>query len=245
MASRKAAKRKRMAGILLSAILCAILYEAGLSYVRPAVEAMPQLIHRQTMDYVPYDRISPWFFKALIATEDRRYYVEGGLDWIGIARSLWVDLRTGALVEGGSTITQQLVRDVLLTEQKTFLRKCKEMLIATEAARVFTKEQILEMYANEVYYGNQAYGIAAASRTYFQKEPARLTIAQAALLAGIVQAPSLLDPIAHPANAKARRAIVIENLVETGQIPPEEADALNKEPLLPRNTATRNVSIYE
>jgi penicillin-binding protein 1A len=172
---------------------------------------------RNRQPVAPED-MSVWVRKATIAIEDRRFFDHGGLDLEGIARAAVRDLREGAIVEGGSTITQQLVRDLYISQERTVQRKLKEACLATKLDRAWTKHRILTTYLNRVYYGNQAYGIEAAARTYFSKPARDLTLAQSALLAGLTQAPSTYSPFIAPARAVARRNEVLAAMYDTGVI---------------------------
>ena len=146
--------------------------------------------------------------KATVAIEDQRFYEHGGVDYEGIARAAWKDLSAGQVVQGGSTITQQLVRNLYISKERTFKRKIKEACLAIKLSRRWSKDWILGQYMNQVYYGNHAYGIEAASQTYFSKRARNLTLSQSALLAGLPQAPSVYDPLHRPARRPraARRA---------------------------------------
>lgn len=159
-----------------------------------------------------------WVRKATIAVEDRRFFEHGGLDFEGIARAAVADVRAGRIVEGGSTITQQLVRDLYISQERTVQRKLKEACLATKLDRAWTKHRILTTYLNRVYYGNQAYGIEAASRTYFSKSARELTLSESALLVGLTQAPSVYNPVVAPTRAVARRTEVLRAMLETGVI---------------------------
>ena len=165
--------------------------------------------------------MSPWIRRATIAIEDRRFFEHGGVDLEGIARAAVKNLEAGAIVEGGSTITQQLVRNLYISREQTVQRKVKEACLATKLDRAWSKERILTTYLNQVYYGNHAYGIEAAAQTYFSKGAEDLGLREAALLAGLTQAPSVYDPIISPARAIARRQEVFRALLETGTITPE------------------------
>ena len=156
--------------------------------------------------------------KAVIATEDRRFYQHGGVDWEGIIRAAWRDVNKGKVVEGGSTITQQLVRNLYISRERTFERKIKEVCLAIKLSQQWSKDRILAAWMNQVYFGNHAYGVEAAAQTYFSKHARDLTLMQAALLAGLPQAPSLYDPILYPQAALARRADVLEALYDNGDI---------------------------
>jgi penicillin-binding protein 1A len=167
---------------------------------------------------VAADEMSIWMRKATIAVEDRRFFDHGGVDIEGIARAAVTDLRAGEIVEGGSTITQQLVRNLYISNERTVQRKLKEACLATKLDRAWTKHRILTTYLNQVYYGNQAYGIEAAAQTYFSKPAAKLTLSEAALLAGLTQAPSVHNPFTTPSRALARRAVVLRAMLDTGII---------------------------
>jgi len=162
--------------------------------------------------------MSIWVRKATIAVEDRRFFDHGGVDIEGIARAAVTDLRAGEIVEGGSTITQQLVRNLYISNERTVQRKLKEACLATKLDRAWTKHRILTTYLNQVYYGNQAYGIEAAAQTYFSKPAAKLTLSESALLAGLTQAPSVYNPFTTPPRALARRAVVLRAMLDTGVI---------------------------
>ena len=147
--------------------------------------------------YVTLDKISPALVAATIATEDKDYYNHPGYDLLAIIRAIWQNYTTGETVSGASTITQQLTRSILLTpaeaSQQTYLRKVREIILAAEVTRRYTKDQILELYLNQIYYGNLSYGIEAAAETYFETTADKLTLAQAAFLAGLPQSPAVYD----------------------------------------------------
>jgi penicillin-binding protein 1A len=162
--------------------------------------------------------MSPWLPKSTTAVEDRRFWEHGGVDYVGIARAAWKDLTAGKVVEGGSTITQQLVRNLYTGQQKTFTRKIKEACLAIKLASKWPKAKILNEYLNTVYYGNHAYGVEAASQTYFSKHASQLTLLQSALLAGLPQAPSVYDPFHNPQAALDRRDEVLRALLDNDDI---------------------------
>jgi len=147
--------------------------------------------------YVTLDKISPALVAATIATEDKDYYNHPGYDLLAIIRAIWQNYTTGETISGASTITQQLTRSILLTpaeaSQQTYLRKVREIILAAEVTRRYTKDQILELYLNQIYYGNLSYGIEAAAETYFGTSADKLTLAQAAFLAGLPQSPAVYD----------------------------------------------------
>ncbi len=165
---------------------------------------------------VSAEEMSPWVRKATIAVEDRRFYNHGGVDVEGIARAAITDIKAGQVVEGGSTITQQLVRNLYISRERTMQRKLKEACLATKLDGAWSKERILTTYLNQVFFGNQAYGIEAAAQTYFSKHARDLTLSESALLAGLTQAPSVHNPFTAPGRARARRTVVLRAMLETG-----------------------------
>jgi penicillin-binding protein 1A len=174
---------------------------------------------------VPAARISPWLSKATVAIEDRRFYQHGGVDPQGIVRALWEDIRHGKVVQGGSTITQQLVRNLYISRERTIQRKLKEACLAIKLSRHWSKARILNSYENQVYYGNHAYGIEAAAQTYFSRPASQLSLTQAALLAGLPQAPSDFDPFHAPQKALARRDEVLRAMRDNGDIGEHQYEA--------------------
>ncbi|MGC8880172.1 MAG: penicillin-binding protein 1C [Anaerolineae bacterium] len=189
--------------------------------------------HGGRRTWVPLQRISRYAIAATIATEDRFFYANVGVDPTAVIRALYYALSEGEVVSGGSTITQQLVRNVLLSpeerSQKTLRRKLREAVLAIEVARRYPKDKILEIYLNQIYYGNLAYGVEAAAQTYFGKSAADLNLAEAALLAGLPQAPAVYDPIVYPERAKKRQQIVLGLMVEAGYVTPAQALAAYQE----------------
>jgi penicillin-binding protein 1A len=164
-------------------------------------------------------KISPWISRATVAIEDRRFYGHGGVDAVGIARALYEDVSAGKVVQGGSTITQQLVRNLYpVSKERTVKRKLKEACLAVKLSNSWSKQRILTAYMNQVYYGNHAYGIEAAAQTYFSKPAKKLTLREAALLAGLPQAPSVFDPFHRPATALDRRDEVLRALLSSRKI---------------------------
>jgi penicillin-binding protein 1A len=174
-------------------------------------------------EWLPYARIPHTMTGAMIAVEDRRFYSHPGIDPIGIARSVLVNLRAGHNVQGASTITQQLARNVFLTSNKTFARKGREIILALALERRFTKEALLELYLNRVYFGGGAYGIDAASRKFFGHSATRLSLEEAAIIAGLVKAPSRYAPSADADAARGRAATVIATMLDSGAITAGEA----------------------
>jgi penicillin-binding protein 1A len=167
---------------------------------------------------VPSDRISPWMKHAIVAIEDKRFYEHRGVDVRGMGRALWADITHHGAVQGGSTITQQFVKNAYLTNKKSIGRKLFEAALAWQLEQRWSKDRILAAYLNTVYFGNGAYGVEQASLIYFQHSAATMKPAEAALLAGIPEDPSLWDPVAHPVAAKERRNLVLEQLYAQGYL---------------------------
>jgi penicillin-binding protein 1A len=162
--------------------------------------------------------VSPYMRKAILAIEDRRFYEHGGIDVAGILRAAWADVRAGKVVQGGSTITQQLVRNLYIGREVTLERKVTEACLAIKLNSRWSKDKILQEYLNQVYFGNHAYGVEAAAQTYFSRRARNLTLPQAALLAGLPQAPSVFDPFNKPERALARRNTVLRAMLENDDI---------------------------
>ena len=167
---------------------------------------------------VPLKTVSPYMRQAILSIEDRRFYEHGGIDVAGILRAAWADVRAGKVVQGGSTITQQLVRNLYIGKEVTLERKVTEACLAIKLNSRWSKDKILEEYLNQVYFGNHAYGVEAAAQTYFSRRARNLTLPQAALLAGLPQAPSVFDPFNKPERALARRNTVLLAMVANGDI---------------------------
>ncbi len=183
-------------------------------------------LHVERRIFVPLAHIPQALRDAVIATEDKRFYYHWGVDPIGIARATVQNYRRGRVVEGGSTITQQLTKVLFLTPDKSLERKVKEAVLALELERRYTKDRILEMYLNQVYFGHGAYGVEAAARTYYGKSVAELNVREAALLAGLPRAPTTYSPFEHSEAAKRRREVVLRRLVEYGALKDAEARRL-------------------
>jgi membrane peptidoglycan carboxypeptidase len=170
---------------------------------------------------VPLSQVPIWMQRAIIAAEDRSFYENNGISVGGIARAMWANVR-GEEVQGGSTITQQYVKNAHLTEERTVSRKFREIGWAIKANQKYSKEQILEFYLNTIYFGRGAYGIEAAARTYFGVPASKLTVAQSAVLAGVIKAPSIYDPASSYQRAKVRWDYVLDGMVKQSWLDPAE-----------------------
>ncbi|HLK11212.1 MAG TPA: PBP1A family penicillin-binding protein [Candidatus Binatia bacterium] len=189
---------------------------------------------------VPLERVPPQVRLAFLAAEDANFYRHHGVSWLGILRAALANLAHHQVVQGGSTITQQVVKNLLLSTERSYERKLKELVLAVRLETKLSKDDILYLYLNQIYFGAGAYGIAAAARAFFDQDVSQLTIAQAALLAGLPQAPSRYDPQRHPRQAIARQRYVLDRMREVGFITREQYDAAVAEPLVfaPRRPAT-------
>ncbi|CBE67711.1 MAG: penicillin-binding protein 1A [Candidatus Methylomirabilis oxygeniifera] len=181
--------------------------------------------------FVPLSRIPLKLRQAIIAAEDARFYEHGALDLQGIARAAVRNLMSASVKEGGSTITQQLAKTLFLSHERTIGRKVKELQLAGELEQRYTKDQILEMYLNAIYFGHGAYGVEAAARIYFSKSVTGLTLSEAALLAGLVRAPGRYSPLIDVKRAKARRQYVLNRMVATGALKQPQARRANLTPV--------------
>ena len=194
--------------------------------------------------WLSYDEIPPTMRAAMIAVEDKRFRSHVGVDPIGVARSFKVRLESGHWRQGGSTITQQLARNIFLTNSRTFGRKIKEAVLALALERKFSKDQILELYLNRVYFGGGAYGIDAASRTFFGHGAERLNLGEAAIIAGLVKAPSNYSPTADIQAARGRAGVVLNSMVENGFLPASEAIAAHPAEVKVQPAAKQNSVRY-
>jgi penicillin-binding protein 1A len=240
-------KRRRVRKRRLAALLCVLLVLAALSFTFGLVSAVASEIpsldpaaQRSEVDSVVYasngrsvlavlrgdesrvlvgtDDIAPIMRQAIVSVEDQRFFEHRGIDVRGVARALWQDFRHGEIVEGGSTITQQFVKNAYIRNERTIARKVREAALAWQLEQRWSKDRILTAYLNTIYFGHGAYGIQQAARTYFKKNADQLDLAEAALLAGIPADPSLYDPAANPRSARQRRAHVLSLMYEQGKI---------------------------
>src|SRR6266566_4949255 len=177
-----------------------------------------------------YDEIPPVMKNAILAVEDARFYDHIGIDPIRIIAAAWNNLTTER-VEGGSTLTQQLAKNLFLSKEQTVKRKVNEWALALQIERYYTKSQIMELYANHIFLGANAYGVEAGAETYFGKQARDLTIGEAALLAGIPKAPSEYSPTANPTRAKERRDLVLDQIAKAGFASQAEVDAAKAKPI--------------
>ena len=183
---------------------------------------------------------------STLAVEDDNFYNHGGIDAWGVARAAMVNIRSGQVIQGGSTITQQVAKILFLTRERTFDRKIKEGLLSLRIERSFSKDEILEIYLNQIYYGHGAYGVEAASQLYFDKHVDEITLAEAAILAGLPKAPNNFSPFKNPEGALKRKTLVITRMKELGYIDPLQADQAYAEELIlaPRKKPLNNAPYF-
>jgi len=181
---------------------------------------------RQQESYTPYEELPEFYIQAVVSVEDRRFWRHGGIDPLAICRALWTDLRTLSPAEGGSTITQQLAKNLFFTQEKTLERKAAEVFAAFDLEAACTKEELFALYVNTAYFGSGYYGIGPAARGYFQKEPAQLTDYQSALLAGLPNAPSVYSPDVDPDLAHKRLTRVLQSMVRNKLLTADEQEKI-------------------
>lgn len=186
---------------------------------------------RENRRLISYDKVPKKLVQAFLAAEDSTFFEHGGVNYLAIMRAFIVNLASGEKRQGASTITQQVARALLLSSEKTYTRKIKEILLAHKMEENLSKEDILYLYLNEIYFGEGAYGVVSAADTYFRKPVDKLTLAEMAILAGLPQAPSSYSPTDHPAKAKARQKYVLERMAATGAITQDEKKAALEEPV--------------
>ncbi len=195
--------------------------------------ALVAIVGKQRRTVVPYEQIPKVMVQATLAAEDAMFFRHQGLNYMGMIRAFWVNLAAGRFKQGGSTITQQVVKGLLLTPERSLRRKFQEVILARRVESALTKEQILGIYLNEIYFGHGRYGVEEAARFYFRKPVSRIDAAEAALLAALPQGPEVNSPIRHPEKARERQRYVLGQMVRHGYITREVADAALARPLLP------------
>lgn len=190
-----------------------------------------QGLAEQNQVKVELEEIAPDFLNGIIAVEDKNFYKHHGIDLYGLLRATWSNIKAGKIVAGGSTITQQTAKTLYLSNERTFSRKIKELYYAFLMESKYSKDEILNIYCNSIYFGQGAYGIELASRTYFAKNAADLNLSEAALLAGLPQSPSYYDPYIRPEEAKHRQTQVLQRMVAEGMITAAEEETALQEAL--------------
>lgn len=230
--------RKRVRNLFLLVIIAAVVicgYEIKKGYDKyvfaiqecPIESAISELQAKE--HYTAYDDVPEIYYKALVAVEDRRFYKHKGFDIIGTARAVYNDIRAWELLEGGSTISQQLAKNLYFPQDNTLERKIAEIFMAVDIEKHYDKQQVLEFYVNGIYYGSGYYCIYDAAEGYFQKKPIDMTDNECTLLAGILNAPSVYSLDVRPDLAKQRQEKVVECMVEVKYITEDEGNRILKE----------------
>ncbi len=202
------------------------LYEEAIQ--ETSIKEMVEEIKKEKTNYIKYDELPENYINAIVAVEDRRFFEHNGVDLISIVRAVIKDIQTMSLAEGGSTITQQLAKNTYFTQRKELTRKIAEIFMAFEYEKTCTKEEILELYVNTIYFGDGYYCVYDASHGYFDKEPQEMNLYESTLLAGIPNAPSVYAPTKNPELAKQRQAQVLNKMVKYKYLTQEKAnDILN------------------
>lgn len=218
--------------ILLATVAVVALFFLGKGYFmyRDAIEetSITEKVEeiRAKESYTSLDNLPKLYLDAVIAVEDHRFYSHGGIDLIATGRAILNDIRTLSFAEGGSTITQQLAKNMYFTQEKRIERKIAELFVAFDLERNYTKEEILELYVNTIYFGNGYYCIRDASEGYFQKEPSQMTDFESTLLAGIPNAPSAYALTTNPDLARQRQRQVLQKMVDYGVLTQSQADTI-------------------
>ncbi len=253
--------RKLSAGLLVTALTVALVmvgavvlgFAGAQQFLEPEIPAAAELrdvrvqlpllvysrdgrliaqIGEQRRTPVTWEEIPPLLVDAFLAAEDDRFFEHPGVDWQSLVRAAASNVSAGAVREGGGTITMQLARNTVLTSERTLRRKLKEAFLALRLEREFSKQEILTLYLNRIFLGQRAYGVGAAAQVYFDKKPSELTLAEAALIAGLPRSPSLDNPVASIERARDRRAYVLRRMNETGKIDAAARDRAAAEPIV-------------
>ncbi len=211
-------------------ISAAVILGLGHNMYRRALEAKPlaEAVEsiREKDSFIDLDQLPGTYIDAVIAAEDHRFFEHGGVDILAVGRAAFNNLATLSLSEGGSTITQQLAKNIYYTQEKSFIRKAAELFTAFRIEAEYSKDEILELYVNTIYFGNGFYSVREAALGYFDKEPAEMTDYECTLLAGIPNAPSVYSPAENPDLAEERRKQVVQCMIKHGYISEEEGEEL-------------------
>lgn len=214
--------------LILFVIGTSLVFMIGFGYYSSTLKEKPLVSRVEAITskehYTSFSNLSQNYINAVIAVEDHRYYNHGPIDPIGIARAFYTNIRDGQFDEGGSTITQQVAKNVVFNQDKTLLRKLGEVFAAYDLEKNYSKDEIFALYVNSSYFGDGYYCIYDASMGYYQKKPKDLTLAEASMLAGVPNAPSIYSPTVNPDLAKKRQKHVLQKMVEYGYISQEEAN---------------------
>lgn len=216
--------------LILLVVAASFLFFIGYGYYSNALKEKPLLARVEEItkkeNYTPFNELSKDYVNAVIAVEDHRYYEHSAIDFIGIARAFYTNIRDCEFDEGGSTITQQVAKNIVFNQEKTLTRKLGEIFAAYDLEKNYSKDEILALYVNSCYFGDGYYCIYDASYGYFGKAPKDLNLDEASMLAGLPNAPSVYSPSVNPDLAKRRQKHVLNKMVEYGYITREEAESI-------------------
>lgn len=208
--------------LIIFVVILSILFFVGYGYYsnvlkeKPLVDRISEVTSKE--NFVKFDNMSKDYINAVIAVEDHRFYDHGPVDFIAILRAIFTNIKENEFEQGGSTITQQVAKNIIFTQERTLSRKLGEVFGAYDLEKNYTKNEIFELYVNTAYFGDGYYGIYAASKGYFNKEPKDLSLYEASMLAGIPNAPSIYAPTVNPELAKQRQKIVLNSMLTYGYI---------------------------
>ncbi len=213
--------------IILMIIVFSIIFLVGNSYYTRALKEKPLITRVEEItskeNFVKFEEMSSYYRNAVISIEDHRYYSHGPIDFIAIGRAIFTNIKRRAFREGGSTITQQVAKNVILSQERSWVRKIAEVFAAFDLEKNYSKREIFELYVNTSYFGDGYYGIYDASYGYYNKSPLDLSLDESSMLAGIPNAPSVYAPTVNPTLAKQRQYQVINSMLEYGYISKDEA----------------------
>lgn len=220
-------KKLIIAIIVLIIVACSIVFLIGQSYYSKALKEKPLLTRVDEItskeNFVKFEDMSSYYRNAVISVEDHRFYDHGPVDFIAIARAIFTNIKNGELQEGGSTITQQVAKNIVFSQEKSWVRKIGEIFAAYDLEKNYTKKEIFELYVNTAYFGDGYYGIYDASYGYYNKSPKDLNLDEASMLAGVPNAPSVYAPTVNPDLAKKRQYHVLNTMLEYGYITRDES----------------------
>lgn len=220
-------KKLFIAIILLIIIFSSIIFLIGHSYYskmlkeKPLITRVDEIVTQD--NFIKFEDMSSYYRNAVISVEDHRFYDHGPVDFIAIARAIFTNIKSGQLKEGGSTITQQVAKNIVFSQEKSWMRKIGEIFAAYDLEKNYSKKEIFELYVNTSYFGDGYYGIYEASNGYYNKSPNDLNLDESSMLAGVPNAPSVYAPTVNPDLAKKRQYHVINTMLEYGYITKDEA----------------------
>lgn len=220
-------KKLIIAIIVLIVVACSIVFLIGQSFYSKALKEKPLLTRVEEItskeNFVKFEDMSSYYRNAVISVEDHRFYDHGPVDFIAIARAIFTNIKNGELQEGGSTITQQVAKNIVFSQEQSWVRKVGEIFAAYDLEKNYTKKEIFELYVNTAYFGDGYYGIYDASYGYYNKSPKDLNLDEASILAGVPNAPSVYAPTVNPDLAKKRQYHVLNTMLEYGYITKDES----------------------